>query len=93
MGGLPRWEYILHLFVNGFHFASIAVFLTVKLDLTQQGIVIVQNFYAYENFKLFQFVAQNLLPGSILMAILHVALVIPTTATPLNTLRSKIMCC
>ena len=33
MGGLPRWEYILHLFVNGFHFSSIAVFLSVKLKL------------------------------------------------------------
>lgn len=26
MGGLPRWEYIVHLLGNGFHFAAIAVF-------------------------------------------------------------------
>lgn len=33
MGGLPRWEYIIHLLVNGFHFASIAVFLVIKIKL------------------------------------------------------------
>ena len=57
MGGLPRWEYILHLFVNGFHFASIAVFLALKLTFTENGIEIVQDLSSFKNFELFKFVA------------------------------------
>ena len=93
MGGLPRWEYILHLFVNGFHFASIAVFLTLKLNLTPNGITIVPNFYQYENFKTFQFIVTNLIPGAILIAIIHIVLSIPKSAMVWNNLRAKITCC
>ena len=93
MGGLPRWEYILHLFVNGFHFASIAVFLTLKLNLTADGISIVPNFYQYENFKAFQFIVTNLLPGAVLIAIIHVVVSVPKTAVVWNNMRTKIICC
>jgi hypothetical protein len=93
MGGLPRWEYILHLFVNGFHFASIAVFLTLKLNLTKTGISIVPDFYRYENFKTFQFIVANLLPGATLMAAIHVAVSMPKSAAVWNNLRTKITCC
>lgn len=93
MGGLPRWEYILHLFVNGFHFASIAVFLTLKLNLTADGIAVVPNFYQYENFKIFQFIVANLLPGAILIALIHVIVSIPKTALIWNNLRIKLICC
>jgi hypothetical protein len=51
MGGLPQWEYILHLFVNGFHFASVAVFLAVKLYLTENGINIVHDLSLLPYFK------------------------------------------
>jgi hypothetical protein len=93
MGGLPRWEYILHLFVNGFHFASIAVFLALKLQLTNKEIHIVQNFYSYENFKIFKIIAENLLPGGILIGLLHIFVGIPTTAIYWNNLRAKMACC
>ena len=93
MGGLPRWEYILHLFVNGFHFASIAVFLNLKLNLTTIGIEIIPNFYQYENFKSFQFIVVNLLPGAVLMAILHILISIPKSAVIWNNFRAKITCC
>ena len=93
MGGLPRWEYILHLFVNGFHFASIAVFLTLKLNLTPNGITIVPNFYQYENFKIFQFIVTNLLPGAILIALIHIVVYIPKSAIVWNKFRTKITCC
>ena len=93
MGGLPRWEYILHLFVNGFHFASIAVFLTLKLHLTKDTISIIPNFYAYENFKAFEFIVVNLLPGAILMAFIHVMISIPKSAVVWNNLRMKLTCC
>ena len=93
MGGLPRWEYILHLFVNGFHFASIAVFLTLKLNLTTNGIAIVPNFYQYQNFKIFQFIVTNLLPGAVFIAIIHIVVSIPKSAMVWNNFRTKITCC
>lgn len=72
MGGLPRWEYILHLLVNGFHFASIAVFLVIKVELTNDGMILHDNFQSFENYSLFKMIAINLLPGAILIALLHV---------------------
>lgn len=72
MGGLPRWEYILHLFVNGFHFAAIAVFFVIKLKLTNENLTIIPDLRAHENFDIFHFVTVNLLPGAILLAIIHV---------------------
>src|SRR6187402_3149877 len=51
MGGLPRWEYILHLFVNGFHFASIAVFFAIKLTFTENGITVIQDLSNFKNFE------------------------------------------
>ncbi|MEO8516823.1 MAG: hypothetical protein ABI426_08765 [Flavobacterium sp.] len=93
MGGLPRWEYVLHLFVNGFHFASIAVFLTMKLQFTDKGISIVQNFYHYQNFSIFNFVVKNIIPGAVIIGILHLMVSIPKTAIVWNNFRAKISCC
>lgn len=93
MGGLPRWEYILHLFVNGFHFASIAVFLTLKVQMNDTGIEIVPNFAAYRNAEWFRLLAINLLPGAVLLALLHVAVSVPATASGWNRYRAKITCC
>jgi hypothetical protein len=93
MGGLPRWEYILHLFVNGFHFASIAVFLALKLNFAKEGLVIVPNFYGYTNFNTFQFIVSNLLPGAILIALIHILVAIPKTAILWDKYRVKITCC
>lgn len=93
MGGLPRWEYILHLFVNGFHFASIAVFLALKLTFTEGGIEVVQDLSGLKNFGLFRFVAINLLPGAIILALLHIVTSVTTTKVYWNNLRTKIVCC
>ncbi|GMQ30747.1 hypothetical protein Aconfl_33900 [Algoriphagus confluentis] len=93
MGGLPRWEYILHLFVNGFHFATIAVFLAIKINLTEMGLIVVQNFYEFEYFKLFQRVVINLIPGGILMGILHFLLMCSHPANWLTSLMDKLNCC
>jgi hypothetical protein len=93
MGGLPRWEYILHLFVNGFHFASIAVFFAIKLTFTENGIEIVQDLSNLKNFGLFHFVAVNLLPGAIILALLHIMTSINATSVYWNKLRTKIACC
>ncbi|TAF77499.1 MAG: hypothetical protein EAZ53_02545 [Bacteroidetes bacterium] len=93
MGGLPRWEYILHLFVNGFHFASIAVFLVLKLNLTNNGIEIVQDLSNLPNFEIFNFITINLIPGAILLAIIHIATSFSNTKTYWNKYREKITCC
>lgn len=73
MGGLPRWEYILHLFVNGFHFAAIAVFLVLKIEVNDSGIAIVHN--VGSSYSTFEWFIQNLIPGTIIMALLHIALI------------------
>ncbi|WP_449397676.1 hypothetical protein [Chryseobacterium wanjuense] len=44
MGGLPRCEYIVHLMVNGFHFAAIAVLLVIKINLESDGIRLIEKF-------------------------------------------------
>tara|TARA_R110002033_G_scaffold57517_1_gene106629 strand:- start:128 stop:700 length:573 start_codon:yes stop_codon:yes gene_type:complete len=93
MGGLPRWEYILHLFVNGFHFASIAVFLSIKLRYENNQIAILSDIVHYQNYKIFHTIVNNLLPGVILIAMLHLLLCIPKTRIRWNNLREKIQCC
>lgn len=93
MGGLPRWEYILHLFVNGFHFASIAVFLVLKLDIADEGIIITPDLSNFSNFRLFEFVSINLIPGAIVLAIIHVMTSINGTRLYWNNLKGKITCC
>jgi hypothetical protein len=93
MGGLPRWEYILHLFVNGFHFASIAVFISLKLQLNKEEITIVPNFYNYQNFYIFKLIALNILPGAILIGLIHILVIIPKTAVVWDKWRKKISCC
>ncbi len=93
MGGLPRWEYIIHLFVNGFHFASIAVFLSIKVRYENNQMSIVSNIDQYQNYKIFHTIVINLLPGAILIALLHLLLCIPKTRIHWNNLRDKIQCC
>lgn len=93
MGGLPRWEYIIHLLVNGFHFASIAVFLSIKLTIQNGEILIIPNIDQFQNYKLFIVLIINLLPGAIVMALLHILLCIPETTFVWNNLRNKVKCC
>lgn len=91
MGGLPRWEYIIHLLVNGFHFASIAVLLTIKINLTDYGLTLNNNFSKIKNFHYFELVAANLLPGAIIISILHILVYNIKFKKYIN--RLKINCC
>lgn len=93
MGGLPRWEYILHLFVNGFHFASIALFLAIKLEFKGNEISIIQDLSNFKNFEIFRSLALNLLPGAILLSIIHILTSLESTKIYWNKLRDKITCC
>lgn len=89
MGGLPRWEYILHLLVNGFHFALIAVFLAIKINISEDEFILVTNFTHVINFQYFEKLIYLVLPGSILFAIIHILLAIPKINTYWNTKFSK----
>jgi len=93
MGGLPPWEYMLHLFANGFHFSSIVVFLAIKLNLSDKGISIVSDLSQFKSFVFFEFVAVNLIPGAVLLALIHIAIAIKPTAVYWNLIRAKIVCC
>lgn len=91
MGGLPRWEYIIHLLVNGFHFASIAVFLVIKINLDSTGITLVNNFQQVESFHIFRTIAVNLLPGAVLISLLHILVYFPKFNIYFKKLQFK--CC
>lgn len=91
MGGLPRWEYILHLLVYGFHFASIAVFLVIKINLDSNGITLANNFQQIESFHTFRTIAINLLPGAVLISLLHILVYFPKFNFYFNKLNFK--CC
>lgn len=93
MGGLPRWEYIVHLFVNGFHFASIAVFLIIKLSFDNGAVHFRTDFSAVSNYPAFIWLVKNLIPGGILMSVLHIVVLFPGTSKHWDRLRSKITCC
>jgi hypothetical protein len=93
MGGLPRWEYILHLFVNGFHFSSIAVFLAIKLKLSDTSITIIADLTNLKNFVLFEFIATNLIPGAMVLAFIHILVSVEKTAVYWNNWRARISCC
>lgn len=91
MGGLPRWEYILHLIVNGIHFASIAVFLVIKINIDGDGIILVNDFQQMERFHTFKNIAISLLPGAALISLLHVLVYFPGFKLYFNKLQLK--CC
>ncbi|CAI2768699.1 hypothetical protein [Flavobacterium collinsii] len=93
MGGLPHWEYILHLFVNGFHFASIAVFLSLKLKYVNNGIIIIPRITEYQNYELFHTVVINLIPGAVIIALLHILLNISECRNLWNCIRNKVKYC
>lgn len=91
MGGLPRWEYIIHLLVNGFHFAAIAVFLVIKVNFDSNGITLNNNFQQTESFQTFKLIALNLLPGAIIISLLHILVYSPKFNYYFNKIQLK--CC
>lgn len=93
MGGLPRWEYIIHLFVNGFHFAAIAVFLVLKVDFTANGYQLHATFPETSAYNDFIWLIENLIPGGIFMGLLHVFVCFKRPALIFNKFRSRVNCC
>lgn len=93
MGGLPKWEYIVHLFSNTFHFAAIALIIVTRLTIKDNVLIYTQ--IATENYgkQLFDFVAINAIPGAIILAIVHLFLVTDFGKGIWNRTRLKITCC
>lgn len=93
MGGLPKWEYIIHLFSNSLHFAAIILVLAMKIDMVNGGLVFVSAIPASFAKEVFVFVSVNLIPGAILLALLHFILLVARPRVVWNSYRSKISCC
>lgn len=90
MGGLPRWEYIIHLLVNGFHFASIAVFLVIKIRMTAAGIILVNDFHQARSYATFIELVRYLIPGAVALGVLHIMVSVPMTASYWNIVRARL---
>lgn len=93
MGGLPKWEYIIHLFSNSFHFSAIILVLAMKLTLVNGELAITTQIPASTTKDFFMFVSINLIPGAVLLALLHGLLLIKRSRFIWNSYRSKLTCC
>ncbi|MDB4293210.1 hypothetical protein N9954_07340 [Maribacter sp.] len=93
MGGLPKWEYIIHLFSNAFHFSAIILVLGLKLTVTASTLQFVSNFSASPAYNLFTFVSSNIIPGALILAVLHFILMLKKPQAFWNLYRAKITCC
>ncbi|WP_420572418.1 hypothetical protein [Kordia sp.] len=90
IGGLPKWEYILHLFANSFHFAAIFLLLATKIEITETGIVINEFTVNSSAQKLLKMISVNMIPGAIVLGFVHLILLFPKGIHIWNTIASKV---
>lgn len=93
MNGLPQWEYIVHLFANSFHFAAIILMIATRTKITTDGIFYSTEFMLYSSFETIQFIAVNILPGAVILGIIHLLLSFNFGRRLYNLNRLKITCC
>ncbi|MCF6280490.1 MAG: hypothetical protein L3J14_09110 [Flavobacteriaceae bacterium] len=93
MDGLPRWEYILHLFANGFHFTFIMLIIATKIKLDSSTLFYSNEFLNNSSFETVQLIAVNILPGAIALGIIHLLLMTKSGKEFWNINRLKITCC
>jgi hypothetical protein len=93
MNGLPQWEYILHLFANSFHFTAIVLIIAARTKITDSGILYATEFMSHSSFETVQFIAINIIPGSIILGLLHLILSTEFGKRVYNANRLKITCC
>lgn len=86
MDGLPRWEYIIHLFANSFHFASFV------LIIISRGNEIILNSSTPNNelSALIYMVGKNIIPGAILMGLIHLFLMSSFGKTAWESMKKKV---
>jgi len=93
MGGLPKWEYIVHLFSNAFHFSAIIAVLALRLKVSDGALLFAETSEVSAAYDVFQFIAVNTIPGAIILAVLHFVLIIKKPKNIWMTYRSKVTCC
>lgn len=93
MGGLPTWEYIVHLFANAFHFAAIILVFALRMEITEGGLIFVDQVAVSYAHDVFQFVSVNVIPGAIVLALLHFILMLEKPRNFWMNYRSKVSCC
>jgi hypothetical protein len=95
MGGLPKWEYVIHLFANGFHFAAIALALAARplMLWSAQPAADMTGIMSSAGAQFAAIVAANTLPGAILLALLHAALLNQRVADGWRLLKTRMQCC
>ncbi len=74
MNGLPRWEYIIHLFANGFHFAVIVLIIASRIKIENNGLHYTTDSLTSRHYPIFKWAAVNALPGAVLLGLLHILL-------------------
>lgn len=89
MDGLPRWEYIIHIFANSFHFASIVLIIIIRNNDTIHNSLISH----VEVSSLLYMVGKTVIPGAILMGAIHLLLTFNIGKTVWRSLRAKVRCC
>ena len=89
IGGLPRWEYILHLFVNSFHFATILLIIATRTEITEFTLEINEILNNSFGQQLTKSIAFNIIPGAILMAFVHLILLHPKGIQIWEFLRNR----
>ncbi|MGI9551335.1 MAG: hypothetical protein ACR2MT_09055 [Aurantibacter sp.] len=93
MGGLPKWEYIVHLFSNAFHFSAIILVLSLKIEIVDSSVVFVNELPPSTAKEIFAFVSINVIPGAIVLALLHFVLMLAKPRKIWNLYRTRITCC
>lgn len=93
MEGLPKWEYIIHLFSNTFHFAAIVLILAARLTILDTSVVFIDVIPESQGKTIFDFIAVNMIPGGIALALLHLALLTTKGKELWNAHRVKLTCC
>ena len=93
MGGLPRWEYVIHLFSNSFHFAAIILALAMKIRIFSGSVILNLELPASWAKDMYMFIGVNIIPGAIILAILHAILLLEGPRYIWNSYRLKITCC
>lgn len=93
MGGLPKWEYLVHLFANAFHFSAITIVLALRLGISHEKLIFANHNVDSQAHDLFLFVGVNIIPGAIILALLHYLLMIEKTKNIWLTYRTKVICC
>ncbi len=93
MGGLPKWEYIIHLFANSLHFAAIILIIATRISIVGSEVIIDTNVIASLGKSISAVTAVNIIPGAIVLAVVHLALLFPFGRAKWNLIRKKITCC